>query len=162
MEENQETQVTKKKHDKIFDNSYNAGTLDEFYNTPIVLNESYRKSYLYNEYNSEDNHRHTQLLEYLYDEIQKSEYKDIFNDRGVLKKKILKRSINEMLNFLLPLLDVQEDYTFAEKFMAISNILDVKDSIIWEHLPISYKDKALEELSNYTQIKNKQKTTRLF
>ncbi len=151
-----------KTHDKIFDNSYNAGTIDTFYNEPIVLNEFYRKSYLYGEYNSDDNHRHQKMLEDLYDKIQESEYKDIFNDKGILKKKILKSSITELLEFLLPILDEHIDYSFAEKFSALCDILDIKESIIYEHLPISYKDLALDELSGYTKLENRQINTRLF
>ncbi len=151
-----------RRQDKIFDNSYNAGTLDDIYDTPIVLNESYKKSYLFKEYNVDEDHRHTKLLDYLYDQLQDSEYKDMFNDAGASKKRILKNSISELLSFILPLLDDKLEYTFAEKFKAISDVLDIKDSTIWEHLPIAYKDIALQELSNYTQIKNRQQTTRLF
>lgn len=151
-----------RKQDKIFDNSYNAGTLDDIYDTPIILNESYKKSYLFKEYNSEDDHRHSQLLDYLYEQLQNSEYKDVFNDAGASKKRTLKNSISELLSFILPLLDDKLEYTFAEKFKAISDVLDIKDSTIWEHLPIAYKDIALQELSNYTQIRNRQQTTRLF
>lgn len=152
------TQYTQHRQtDKVFDNSYNTGDLDNFSTEPIVLNENYKRTFLKQEYDSDTMHRLTILSEELYSFIQGSRFEPVLSNI-----KILKNIIPEILEYILPFLEEKTDYSFAEKFYVVCELIDVKESLIYNQLPTSYKDQALKEINEYSNVENKQKNNRLF
>ena len=144
--------------DKIFWNSFNEGTLNIVSDTPIEIDRFYRANYLEGEYESEKHIRLENLIKKVHSLIENN---DDFS--GILKnKKIIKKLIPNILEFLLDELHNETDISFTEKFYAICEILDIRESIIYEALPPFYKQEALKEISKYTSIKKQEKFTKLF
>lgn len=144
--------------DKIFDNSFNEGTLDVASDAPIQIDGFYKANYLQGEYDPEKFMRLEKLIEYVHELIENNE-----DFSGILKnKKIIKRLVPNILEFLLEKLDEETEFSFTEKFFAICEILDIRESIIYESLPPYYKQVALKEISGYTSLKKQENTTRLF
>lgn len=146
------------KKDKIFNNAFNEGTLKDVSDAPIKLDSFYKESYLQGEYAPEKFIQLEKLIKQVHDLIENND-----DFKGILKnKKIIKRLIPDILEFLLDILDKESQFSFAEKFFAICEILDVRESIVYEALPPYYKQVALKEISNYTSIEKKENKTRLF
>lgn len=147
----------KRDQDKVFDNNYNTGNLNDFSTENIILNESYRTTFLKQEYDSDTDHRLKELSKELYNYIEKSIFEKILDN-----KKLIKRAVPEILEYLLPYLDEKTMYTFAEKFYVICSLLNIKESIIYENLPIEYRDIALKEIQEYSKLLDKKDSMRLF
>lgn len=147
----------KRDQDKVFDNNYNTGNLDNFSTEEIVLSETYRRTFLKQEYDSDTNHRLKELSEELYTFIKKSVFEKILDD-----KKLVKRAVPEILEYLLPFLDKKTSFTFAEKFYVICDLLNIKENIIYENLPVEYQDIALREIKEYSKLEKRTDSTRLF
>lgn len=145
----------RKKGDKVFDNAYNQGTLENINDSDIEIDAYYRKKYLESEYNMGSSYRLEDLSAIVYDLIKANErFAFILKD-----KKIIKKIVSEVLQYLLEELDGVEDYTFADKFFVICNVLDLKGNVVYENLPIMYQDIALEETMNYMNVLNKSSNT---
>lgn len=145
----------RKRGDKIFDNSYNTGALDNIDDSDIEIDPYYRKKYLDSEYNMETTYRLEELSDIVYNLV-----KD--NDRFAFilqKKKIIKKIVSEVLQYLLEHLDELEDYKFSEKFFVICNVLDLKAKVVYDNLPIMYRDIALDETMEYINVINQNKKT---
>jgi hypothetical protein len=148
----------KRDRDKVFDNNYNTGNLDDFSTEEIVLNEKYKKTFLNQEYNSDVDHRIKKLSAELYKYVEGSPFEKILTN-----KKLIKRAVPEVLEYILPFLDEYTTYTFAERFFVICDLLnDVKETVIYENLPVDYKDTALKEIKDYSKLKKREDSTRLF
>lgn len=144
--------------DKIFDNSFNEGTLNISSDAPIQIDGFYKANYLQGEYDPEKFMRLEKLIQYVHELIENNP-----DFSGILKnKKIIKRIVPNILEFLLENLNDETEFSFTEKFYAICEILDIRESIIYEALPSYYKQLALKEISGYTSIKKQENTTRLF
>lgn len=144
--------------DKIFDNSFNEGTLNKVSDAQIQVDSFYKASYLQGEYDPEKFIQLEKLVEHVHKLIEDSE-----DFKGILKnKKIIKKLVPEILEYLLVELDKETQFTFTEKFYSICEILDIRESIIYEALPPYYKQVALKEISSYTSIKKHEDITRLF
>jgi len=144
--------------DKIFGNSFNEGTLNTVSDAPIQIDSFYKVNYLEGEYEPEKFIRLEQLIKHVYDLIEGNP-----DFTGILKnKKIIKRMVPDILEFLLNELYEETEFSFTEKFYAICEILDIRESIIYEALPSYYKQIALTEISGYTSLKKQENTMRLF
>lgn len=141
-----------RKKDKVFDNNFNEGTLDNFNNQPIEIDMSYKNTYLHAENDMYNSHHLSELSEMVYSIIDKSEYSHILT-----QKKIVKKYIGGLLETIFDNLKV-EGYTFAEKFYVICEVIDLKESVIFENLPVSYKEEAIQESAKYSShIRDKEK-----
>lgn len=145
----------RKRGDKVFDNSYNEGTLNNFNDNEIVIDEYYRKKYLDREFNMENNFRIDELSEIIYGIIKNSNFSYILKD-----KKIIKKIVPELLIFVLAKLEEKESkhFTLTEKFFVMCNVLDLKENVVYDNLPEMYKNMALDEIKTYTNIKRKVKS----
>jgi hypothetical protein len=143
--------------DKVFDNSYNTGELENISTESITLSETYKRTFLREEYESDSVHRIKNLSHDLYEYMKGSKFEPLLDN-----VKIIKGIIPEILQFVLPFLKEQEQYSFAEKFYVLCELLDVKEKLIYDELPTSFKDEALKEIGEYDNIQNKQDKRKLF
>lgn len=140
--------------DKIFDNSYNQGTVEDMSNDPIVIDTEYKNTYLDAEYNMYDNYRIVELSNLMYDMLEKSEE---FSFVIEPKNKNIKNKIPEISHFLLSAFN-DTDYSFSEKFSCLCEVLNVREDLVYIALPMIYKSMAIEEASRISSvIRNKQK-----
>lgn len=134
--------------DKIFDNSYNQGTIDDISNDPIIVDTEYKNTYLHNEYHSFDRFRLEVLSKEMYEMLKTSEEYAFLVER---KNKNIKNRLPEITHFLLSAFD-ETDYAFSEKFYALCDVLTVGENIIYDSLPPVYKAMAVEEASKLSSI----------
>ena len=138
----------RKRGDKIFDNKYNTGSLGKVSDEEIKIDSYYQKKYLDSEYNMENNYKLVDLTDKVYDLIEK-------NDRFsfILKeKKVIKKIVPDMLVYILTELEEYDEFRFSEKFFVICNVLDIKETIVYDSLPIQYRDIAIQETMEYVDV----------
>lgn len=144
-------------NDKILDNSYNQGTIDDINNAPIEISTSYKNSYLHNEYNSQDSYRLTEMSDKMVELLSQSQEYSNYLD----VEKNSKLNLTEVCYYLLSSFD-DTDYSFAEKFSCLCDVLDIKDVEIFNSLPLYYKAIATTEAAEYSSVIRNQNRYRLF
>lgn len=144
-------------NDKILNNSYNTGEMSDIVDGEIKLNVAYQRTYMTKEYDMEGTYRLDQLCEDLYAYVEDSKFKVIFDNRRIIKK-----IVPELLEYILPFLDKKDTFTFTEKFHAMTEVLDIANNIIYTHLPEHYKDLAHKELEGYAPVHERQNDIKLF
>lgn len=144
----------RKRNDKIFDNSYNQGVTDEIYNEPILINTEYKNTYLINEFNSFNVYRLKEISEKMMTLLSVSEEFKPFLDN---KSKNIRNRVKDVCEYLLNEFE-DTDYTFAEKFYCLCEVLKEKEDFIYTNLPFFYKDKAVKEIfETFPYLKEKKK-----
>lgn len=145
-----------KNKDKIFDNNFNEGTLENFSTQAIEIDVSYKNTYLHAETDMYNSHHLSELSDKVYEIIENSEYAHILKN-----KKVIKKFIGGLLETIFENLKV-DGYTFAEKFYIICEVIDIKESIIFENLPPIYKEEAIIESSKYSSLVRDKEKYKLF
>lgn len=136
--------------DKIFDNDYNSGSLNKINDDNIQLDVVYKNTYLTKEYEMQSEYRLDILDDIVYQVIKDNGYEAILTG-----KKNIKKIIPDLLDIIFKKIDPIEDYTFAEKFSSICQVLDLKGNVVYDNLSVHYKQIALKESEKYTNIQNR-------
>lgn len=144
-------------NDKIFNNKYNTGEMDNASTETIVLDAKYKKTFLEEEYNSETVFRMNSLSLKLIDVIENSNLAQNYKSG-----KISKNDLSHYVNLLFPYIEEEKTYSAGEKFLCLCDVLDVKENVLFEILPISYRDICIDEISTYRDITSKYQTIKLF
>lgn len=144
-------------NDKIFNNKYNTGEMDNFSTETIELDTKYKKTFLEEEYNSETVFRMNNLALKLVEVIENSNLAENYKSG-----KISKNDLSLYVDLLFPYIEEERTYSAGEKFLCLCEVLDVKENVLFEILPISYRDMCIDEISTYRDIESKYQTVRLF
>lgn len=145
------------KSDKIFDNSYNSGTIDFEQFSEIQILSEYEKNQLAPYYEAQDYYRTEKLIINIDSIWKRTEWYKSFGQ----VKKIPKHVLSEIFTYIT--LNIEDKtYTNCELFVGIADFLDVMYKILYEMIPPVYKIKILKEIDEKYKILDKNDTISLF
>lgn len=146
------------KHDKITNNSFNAGTVESTAIEPIALSEYYKRTYFKKEYAPQESYQIDKLVDIIIEILKETRYYDMLSEQ-----KDIKNNISNILELILLQLEQYDNFTFIEKFYCLCEVLPINEQFIYKMLPFKYKNIALKELDeNYIKIEKKYESMKLF
>lgn len=145
------------KNDKVFDNSYNQGTIDFQVYEPAQILSQFEMQQLSPYYEAFDYYRIESLIDIIHAIWNNTERINVFGEI----KKIKKQHLSEIYTYFLTHFP-DSTYTNCEIFITIADFFGISYKTLYEMILPVYKINILKEIDDKYNILNKNLTVSLF
>lgn len=152
--------MSKKREDKIINNSYNTGELDfEILSQEIKIHP--RVEHKYDEFSSEniiELRTYNSLRDEIYNMFQKSPYYEKYKEL----KKVDKKDMRELYYYFKSKLAKENKYTTMEMFISIAEFFQINYKYLYNEIGVLDKENILKELNEKYNLNNRIESKKLF